>query len=243
MANGNPGTGNTGTGASTGMGAAPGNGACLSDGDCTTEPSCEKCEGDGGLHCTTEACVGGKCITYDSASCATKCSDDKDCSMLDKGCIDCGDGTQACQTSNCLMGSCQTTFRNCQPLDECAKAACGTPCKSCTTGTCDPKEPGVCSVDGKCTQGDPRCTGECSTAMDCGTPPPMCVDCGDGTCQSFQCIDKKCVLGCATEPPPTCKVNDDCPTLANCIECENSSAMCAVPACLQGSCQLVCPVQ
>jgi len=237
------GTGNTGTGnTGNGTGNAPGMGECASDLECGDE-SCEQCPGTGAPHCTRGMCIGGKCQTYDIVPCVSTCSGDKDCATLDIGCTDCGNGSQACQTSACVMGFCQTKFQGCANVDECAGQACGAVCKNCTTGTCDPKTTGVCSVDGKCTQGDPRCVDPgCSTVMDCGTPPPMCNDCGDGTCAAFQCIDKKCMLTCPDgDPNLQCKTSEDCPVLDNCIECDGGK--CAVQACLQNYCQLVCPVK
>src|SRR6185369_5732321 len=175
------------------------------------------------------------------ASCATKCGNDADCGALDKGCMPCGDGSESCQTSQCIMGFCETTFPGCTNPDPCQGLSCGAECKQCSDGKCDTSAPSYCSAEGKCQHEPSECGTDCSTAMDCGTAPPNCVECGDKTCATFECISNKCVFSCPATPQPECKVSEDCMLGDICKMC--SSGDCAVQACLKGSCQFVCPLE
>ena len=88
--------------------------------------------------------------------------------------------------------------------------------------------------------GLPQCgIDQCKTANDCGAAPPKCVECANGTCASFECLENKCVFACPSNPEPECKVSEDCAALdVECKTCE--SGKCAIPACIKGSCELVC---
>jgi hypothetical protein len=168
---------------------------------------------------------------------------DKECPVPDVSCTDCGDGTKACPTTQCLKGMCQTSYPGCGNIDPCKGLACGTACKSCgPNATCNTKELSYCSADGKCQPGLPQCAdpGMCKTAKDCGAAPPECVPCGNDTCATFDCIQGSCVFACPPNPTPQCKVSEDCPMVDSCKMC--SSGKCAVEACLKGSCELVCPL-
>jgi hypothetical protein len=259
---GTAGTGEESTGATTSMGARPGNGTggsvagkpgmgggglpqteCMNDAECPGyDAPCEQCPDGESVSCNKISCVHGMCVNFDVASCPTKCSTAMDCAPLDKGCMDCGDGSQSCQTSQCVMGFCQTTFEGCASPDPCQGASCGAACKQpCVEGNCDMAEPSYCSAGGKCLPGAPECGEDCQTTMDCGAAPPNCVECGNNTCAAFECIANKCVFACPADPNPECKVSEDCKLGDICKMC--TSGDCAVQACLQGSCQFVCPIQ
>lgn len=254
---GSKGTGANGTGASSmgangnvagkeGSGTATGGAAavelCMTDKDCISPGApCEPCA-DGSYACNRTYCAaGGRCVT-ERDQCTTKCATDMDCPVLDIACTDCGDGTTTCPTSQCLMGLCQTSYPGCGTFDPCKGQACGSECKVCgPDGACDAMKPSYCSAEGKCQPGLPQCAdpGMCKTVMDCGSPPPKCVPCGNDTCATFDCISGSCVFACPPNPNPQCKVTEDCPAIdAICKMCPNGK--CAVQACLQSSCQLVC---
>jgi hypothetical protein len=244
-----------GTGAKPGMGtggamAAGGTGqsmggatqACMSDFDCATDDYCEMCA-DGSYLCPKAFCSAGQCVQA-RGTCAQACEDDKQCPVIDVACTMCDDGTTACPTSQCVMGQCQTNFPGCGGIDPCDGLPCGAECKSCgPDGMCAPNIASYCSAEGKCQPGLPQCAGPgmCNTAMDCGTPPPNCVACGNDTCAEFACIEGKCVFSCPPDPEPQCKVTEDCPAMdAVCKQCPNGG--CAIQACISQSCQLVCPL-
>jgi hypothetical protein len=242
-------TGATSTGAMAniggkdpGVGASPNVELCKSDMDCAGFGApCEVCA-DGSYACDKTYCDSGKCL-HAGNTCPTKCATDKDCPVPDISCTDCGDGSTACPTSQCLMGLCQTSFPGCGNIDPCKGLACGTECKSCgPDGMCDTKELSYCSADGVCQPGLPQCAdpGMCKTAMDCGAAPPKCVACGNDTCATFDCISGACVFACPPNPEPQCKVSEDCPMTDDCKMCP--SGKCAVQACLQATCELVCPL-
>jgi hypothetical protein len=230
-----------------GTGAAPGMEPCKSDMDCPDYGApCEPCA-DGSYACNKTYCGPKGVCVHTRDTCAVKCGTSMDCPVPDLPCQDCGDGTKSCTSSQCLMGFCQTALPSCAGDLQCKGQACGTPCKTCAAdGMCDTANPeGYCNADGKCQAGIPQCgnPGACKTAMDCGTPPPMCVACGNDTCAQFECIENKCVFACPPNPKPECVTVKDCPVMGDiCIKCE-TTAKCAVQACVEGSCEMVCPVK
>jgi hypothetical protein len=144
------------------------------------------------------------------------------------------------------MGSCQTSYPGCGTTDPCKGLACGATCQVCKPGMVCPYDLGVgyCSADGQCQAGIPQCGNQdkCMTAKDCGTPPPMCVACGNDTCAKFECLENKCVFACPPNPEPECETSKDCPVIGDiCYACQ-ALDQCAVQACIKGSCELVCPV-
>lgn len=218
---------------------------CMSDSDCPGfDAPCQMCE-SGGTSCNKTYCLGSRCVTDMVSPCPTKCSDSDDCiGGGGMGCIDCGDGTQTCPTGECVDGFCSINMLGCQNMDPCQGLGCGAQCKQCADSSCDVMVVNYCSKDGKCQAGTPECSsgGMCNTTMDCGSPPPNCVECGDGSCAGFECIENKCVFACPANPNPECKVSEDCPVTGEmCKMC--TSGKCAVQACLQGSCELVCPFE
>jgi hypothetical protein len=227
-----------------GTGIDPGSELCMSDKDCPDYGApCEPCA-DGSYACNKTYCASGKCV-HTRDQCSIKCADDKDCPVRDVACKDCGDGTTSCETSQCVMGLCQTSYPGCGGYEPCNGVACGSPCKDCGPdgmGCTDALT--YCDAGGKCVAGIPQCvnTGQCKTAMDCGSAPPDCKPCGNDTCAQFQCLENKCVFGCLPNPEPQCKVSEDCPNLDICKTCP-TTMQCAVQACLQGSCEFVCPVE
>lgn len=243
-----PGKGGSGSTAGKSSGVA-GTGAidpesCMVDKDCPGYGApCEPCA-DGSYACNKTYCDGGKCV-HTRDECKIKCSTDMDCPVPDVACKDCGDGTKACETAQCLMGFCQTSYPGCGGFDPCQGVSCGSPCKECGPGGMGCSDAlAYCDAGGKCTPGIPQCMGPdaCMTEMDCGTPPPDCKPCGDDTCAKFQCLDNKCVFGCLPNSEPECKTSDECPIHDICSFCPPTSS-CAVPACLHGSCELVCPIE
>lgn len=247
------GTGANANGASSNVGASgkdPGTGAsggvsgveCKVDMDCgAISAPCEPCA-DGSYACDKTYCAEGKCVHVGGNTCPTKCATDKECPVPDLPCTLCMDGSKACPSSQCLKGQCQTSIAGCGAIDPCKGLACGAECKACgPDGVCDVKQASYCSAEGKCQAGLPQCAAPntCKTSMDCGTPPPQCVPCGNNTCATFDCIQGSCVFACPANPVPQCKVTEDCPAIdAACKLCPNGD--CAVQACLQGSCELAC---
>jgi hypothetical protein len=238
-----------GTGGSMASGGGDPNGmgggaqACMSDFDCESgDAFCEMCA-DGGYVCPKSFCAMGQCV-QSRGTCATACNNDMDCPVIDVACTMCDDGSTACPTAQCVMGQCQTSFPGCGNIDPCDGLPCGAECKSCgPDGMCAPNIASYCSAEGKCQPGLPQCAGPgmCNTAMDCGTPPPVCVQCGKDTCAEFSCIEGKCVFSCPPDPEPQCKVTEDCPAMdAVCKMCPNGN--CAIQACIDQSCQMVCPL-
>lgn len=244
-------TGGMGEGATSGggkptpgTGATSGAGSCLRDDECFSR-QCQMCP-DGQMSCGKSYCVEGRCVVEDVAPCAPKCSSDMECTdRAPLGCIDCGDGLESCPKGACVQGFCQFDYQGGCKNTGCAGLACGDPCNPCGGGGfCDVgMGKTYCNREGKCLPEEPSCAGgsACETSMDCGTAPPSCVGCADGSCAAFECIEHKCVFACPANPTPQCKVSEDCPGLDEpCTMC--SSGKCAVQACLQGSCALVCPV-
>ena len=171
-----------------------------------------------------------------------------------KTCYDRAGAETACNDAAC-PGQDGAYSTGCPPQGRFADGGDGTVLDTCT-GLVWQKRPGAenrtwcdalayCDAGGKCTPGIPQCMdpGSCMNAMDCGTPPPDCKPCGGGTCAQFQCLENKCVFGCLPNPEPQCKTSDECPVIGDiCYPCP-TTMNCAVQACLQGSCELVCPVE
>ncbi|HKO46461.1 MAG TPA: hypothetical protein VJV79_01980 [Polyangiaceae bacterium] len=242
----------SGTGASlagTGPGMATGSAGsafqpCKSKEDCPAPHGpCQVCP-DGTRACNVGYCdsATGTCQST-GASCERECTIDMDCPVRDIACVQCSNGTQSCPTSICREGVCQDGYQGCGGVDPCATAACGSPCSPCTDGAaCDDSKPNFCAVGGKCQPGPPDCSElQCHTAMDCGTPPPVCIPCIDGSCATIDCVSNKCAMACPSSNLQ-CKYAEDCVMLNvdPCTRCPSGS--CAVPACLQNACELVCPV-
>lgn len=250
--NGKAGAGMVGSGMQPGGmepgGMEPGGGApmteCSRDADCElSDPLCAMCA-DGSYVCPKTFCAAGKCVES-RGSCRVKCETSMDCPVRDLACTKCDDGSAACPAAECVMGQCQDTFPGCGTIDPCEGQPCGAECKSCgPAGDCAPSVASYCSAEGKCQPGLPQCAmpGLCKTEMDCGTPPPECVPCGNETCAAFSCIEGKCVFSCPPAPEPQCKTTDDCPAMdAVCKPCPDGQ--CAIQACITASCELVCPLK
>jgi hypothetical protein len=190
----------------------------------------------GGLACQS-FCVSGQCQAKPS-TCPVQCSTDQECGLP---CVECSPGHKACAQSTCKLGVCQTSKPICE-TQSCDGLGCGTPCTVCDgKGGC---QTGLsfCNADGKCEVGPPNCAPSmCATAMDCGTPPPICQPCTDGSCARFDCVGNQCAFACPSGAALQCKYTEDCPAQSGpCTPCP--SGKCAVQACLTNACQLVCPV-
>jgi hypothetical protein len=227
-----------------GAGATAGSELCMTDTDCTDYGApCEPCA-DGSYACNKTYCDQGKCV-HTRDQCNIKCSTDMDCPVPDLPCKDCGDGTVACDRAQCVMGLCQTVYPGCGGFDPCKGVGCGSPCKDCgPDGMGCTDALAYCDAGGKCTPSIPQCMdpGSCKTAMDCGTAPADCKPCGGGTCAQFQCLENKCVFACPN-PEPQCKTSEECPVIGDMCKTCPTTMKCAVQACLQGSCELVCPLE
>jgi hypothetical protein len=232
-------------GSGMGTGAASSVESCMTTDDCpgAGEP-CQMCP-DGRLACNYGYCdaTTGTC-KRNGGFCAPKCAADQDCPVPDLACTDCGDGSRACPTSECRMGFCQVSYPGCMGFDPCKGRECGHECKSCPPDSkCDASVLSFCNDAGQCQPGPPSCgQNKCQTAMDCGTPPPICTPCVDGTCAAFDCVNNTCAWNCPTSSLQ-CKYTDECLGYfdGQCTPCPNGE--CAVPACIQNSCELVCPVK
>jgi hypothetical protein len=83
----------------------------------------------------------------------------------------------------------------------------------------------------------------CMVPSDCPQPPPVCTMCEDG---SSPCVEATCDAGiCGIDMPacpaphPQCESTNDCITIDACLPCGDG---CARAACLDGTCQMVCPL-
>jgi hypothetical protein len=240
-----------GSGAMASSAAMAGSGATSSLQPCRTDEECpgagEPCQmcTDGTLACNMGYCDGASGICKRNGGfCSPKCGTAMDCPIPDLACTDCGDGSEACPAAECRVGFCELSYPGCGDFDPCAGLKCGHLCNSCPTdSTCDSSVLSFCNNAGKCQPGPPSCNqNKCQTSMDCGTPPPICTPCVDGSCAGFDCVNNKCAWNCPTSSLQ-CKYTDECLGFfdGQCTMCPTGK--CAVPACIQNSCELVCPVK
>jgi hypothetical protein len=244
-----PGTGGGSKGGkSSGMGGAatagrdPGMGGsaqveCATDMDCAIDLTCQLCP-DRSEICSKAVCLpGGKCARQQPiCSSIVMCSTVMDCPVLDVDCIDCGDGSEACPTVDCSMGVCQNSFSGCTSLPGvCDELPCGAPC--------DSEKKLFCNERQQCQAEPPMSCGlECKTVMDCGLTDASCVPCPDGSCKKTDCIAGTCQQICESSGKE-CRVFEDCDGVGDiCIPCPGGNN-CAVEACVQNTCQMVCPVE
>ena len=240
--------GGAGTGPNTSAGAAgkdPGMGGitqtegCKNDADCSDgSVPCEECA-DGSYACNKPYCSAGKCA-HTGEKCPAGCLSERDCPVLGLACTECGDGSKSCPSTQCRLGKCVTSFPGCHSVDPCKGLACGTQCKQCADGKCDPNVPLYCGADGKCEPGIPQCGAgvKCGTPRDCGAPPPDCVSCSATTCAGYDCVDGACVFECPSNPDPQCQTTLNCPATDVCKMCADRS--CARRVCWKGNCELAC---
>jgi len=101
--------------------------------------------------------------------------------------------------------------------------------------------PFMCNAEGKCAAEEPKCIGECTTAMDCPMT-DLCYMCLGGTCGTMDCVNGACEWTCPpVDPPePQCMSAMDCTADTICRYCPDMS--CAEIACLNGECKSVCPL-
>jgi len=207
---------------------------CQADLDCPDVACGFYCLG-GGSSCENY-CVNGHCVTKPGGICPVECSANEECAIP---CVKCGNDYEACAEPTCLMGVCQTPKPVCD-TQSCDELACGAPCMLCdpSTASCQSGS-SFCDNDGKCAAGTPHC--DCMTAMDCGTAPPNCYPCSDGSCAAFDCRSNKCTFTCPQGVSLQCSSSTDCLVLdSECQLCPNGK--CAVQACINSSCGPVCPL-
>jgi len=232
------GASSAGTGANTSMGGEAPVRLCKYDVECVGFGECEPCA-DGGYACDS-FCVNGACISK-PAGCPATCASDEECVIRDIGCITCDDG-QHCAMSNCQMGVCRASKPACGTPTSCIGVSCGLPCQVCDANGCAEWNATFCDNDGACAPfGSFTCgAAKCMSTSDCGTPPPNCTPCDDGSCAKFGCFSNQCKLTCGSTSS-YCKYAEECSSLGT--ECKMCpSGQCAVPACIQNGCSLVCPL-
>jgi len=236
---------NMGSGMTPSAGAAPLIQQCMTSEDCPgVDEPCQMCpDGSNSVACNYGYCdvTRGIC-KRNGGFCSPKCMADSDCPTPDLACTECGDGTRVCPVAECRTGFCEVSYPGCKGVDPCMGRECGQECQSCADGMCDAAVGSYCNSAGKCQPGAPSCgQNKCQTTMDCGTPPPVCIPCVDGSCASFDCVNNKCAMNCPLSNLQ-CKYTDECLNFfdGQCKMCPNG--MCALPACLQNACQLVCPL-
>jgi hypothetical protein len=218
----------------------PGPSSCSSDADCPGDGEpCQMCA-DGHSVCHDGYCDGrtGTCKVQ-GGYCAVGCATDADCSVSNLPCTDCGDGAEACPTTECQAGFCEVSYPGCSDHDPCDGKGCGEECQACQGSGCAASVTAYCNKVGKCQPGPPNCgAARCLAQEDCGEPAD-CAACegGGGACAAYVCRSELCQLTC-TPSGQSCKVSSDCPTPAQCVKCVNGD--CAVPACLDDACQMVC---
>lgn len=236
--------GGMGAGAEPGAGATSTSQSCMDSEECPgAHDPCQICE-DG-----HQACNNGYCDSDThtckrlGAICQPKCVEDTDCPASELACADCGDGTRACPTSQCRAGRCEVTYPGCNGYEPCTGRVCGYICSPCPDGSCSSSVLSFCNGRGQCRPGPENCNqNSCATKQDCGTAPPECVPCVDGSCAIFDCRNNACALACPGSALQ-CKHTDDCLTAFDprCQPCQGGQ--CAVPVCYQGACQLACPLE
>jgi len=171
------------------------------------------------------------------------CMSDTDCKP--RPCETCDDGSVVCWKTYC-GGQCHADGPGCP--DKCSD---DTDCVKDDEWNCHECDDGRHCPVGSCSQGycgysytgclvkDPCAGLSCGEACDACGPNTTC----DAAVPTHCAPDGSCVPGmviCPTEPE--CKVSEDCPSVGDmCKECSNGK--CAQQACLQGSCELVCPFE
>lgn len=197
----------------------------------------------GGVPGTGEMPVAG-------ASSGIECRSDIDCPGSGEDCQMCPDGTAACTRTYCEVskGQCYTSGSStcgaqcasdadCPPLSctgcRDGSQACAT--RQCLMGICRETAPAGCDAG--------MGMGTCQSSADCGSPPPICKHCVDGSCAAFDCVGNQCDWNCPLSRLQ-CNFTEDCPLfkLSQCTTlCPNEQ--CAVVACIQNACELVCPIK
>ncbi|MBT9556898.1 MAG: hypothetical protein IV100_12760 [Myxococcales bacterium] len=219
---------------------------CVADADCADDDACTE------DRCTDGACTSGAlagcCSTV--ADCATtgdpcdvvSCVDAQCVTTVAPACANCGgscDDGDPCTDEACVLNACQYyPIPGCAP--ECVTAAeCAAPPVPCAVPTCDfgicgvDTEPGCCTADESCDDGDPCTTNVCSNNACTFTEIPNCggciaaEDCFDG----LPCTADACVFG-ACQNPPIVGCEDECQTTADC----QAPGTCTTIACVQGFC-------
>jgi hypothetical protein len=151
----------------------------------------------------------------------------------------CADGTLSCPKTECLMGTCSTSWPGCGEVDPCENLECGDVCAPCNGMDCPVSDIAFrCNAKGKCAPEQPQC-GECMSAMDCPAD-DQCMMCAGGVCAPTQCVEGTCMKVCPTVDPPVCMSEADCPHDDICRYCPDMS--CAEVACISGECKSVCPL-
>ena len=225
-----------------GMGGDGQAGPCMSDDDCAAaDAPCQTCT-DGSYACEQNHCDAGACVRS-VETCHDQCRTESDCPRLLLACTKCDDGSAACPSSYCQLGQCRVSFPTCDS-NPCDGAPCGIQCK-CTGSGCTPGVLTYCGSDGQCEPGLPQCGADvpCRTAENCGDGPPNCVACGTNTCAAYECsLDGLCVFKCPPNPHPDCTKDTDCPKANRvCQVCPLGG--CSTEACVNGSCERVCPAE
>jgi hypothetical protein len=221
-------------------GSFPSDHPCMSSADCpgSGEP-CQMCA-DGHSVCHDGFCDGnsGTC-KVNGGFCTVGCATNADCPASHLPCTDCGDGAQACPTTECQAGFCEVSYPGCPHHDPCAGMGCGEECQACQGSGCNASVQAFCNNAGKCQPGPPNCGAKrCLAQTDCEAPAD-CLPCegGHGACATYHCLSELCAPTC-TPSGKSCKVSSDCPTPAQCVKCLDGK--CAIPACIDDACQMVC---
>ena len=122
---------------------------------------------------------------------------DADCPVSNLPCTDCGNGAQACPTTECQAGFCEVSYPGCSDHDPCGGKGCGWECQACQGTGCTASVTADCNKVGKCQPGPPNCGAtRCLAQKDCGEP-VECSRCENGgACATYVCRGELCQRTC-----------------------------------------------
>jgi hypothetical protein len=255
MSGGTGGTGmmTGGTGGTMPMGGTGGTGMYEPCENRACGTACSVCAPDD-MNCAADAVLtycdaGGNCSPTFPMCPTNTCEDFTDCPVIDIACQMCSDGSTACPNVECLMGQCVTSYptcpgQACMTAEECPVS--DAPCTMCADGTT------VCPwsdcVNNVCTSGIDSCgTKSPCEGKSCGD---YCTPCAGSNCDaaapimaaSYCDANLDCVYNVPMCSTKECTLDTDCPGVELCMPCANAAVACASVKCVEGSCQLECPM-
>jgi hypothetical protein len=171
------------------------------------------------------------------------CSKDSDC--LARPCETCADGTVLCSKTFCT-GQCHTDLmycpvactddKDCVKDDEWSCHDCDDGTRHCPVGSCSA---GYCNFEYTgCIVKDPCAGLACGEACDACAANSNC----DVSLPTHCAPDGSCSAGKFT-CPAECQTSEDCPAFEECKQPCPATGKCPLNACLQGSCEPVCPLE
>lgn len=146
---------------------------------------------------------GGCAVQYPQCGIA-QCASDADCVSIMAPCTLCPDGTEACPSTACVNGVCESAMPGCKGFSPCDGKKCGETCSPCDPADPNCVAPGVmmyCDAAGTCGMAFPTCQQQCASDADCPQMGMPCITCPDNSqaCPTSACIEGQCayaVPGC-----------------------------------------------